>query len=58
MCFAGIGRQQRLRGERWPAVRSYLQAYATSPEIRWLTGLVAAALLTPKKNQAHDDSVQ
>jgi len=26
-------------------VRSFLQAYATSPEMRWLTSLMAAALL-------------
>jgi glycosyltransferase involved in cell wall biosynthesis len=42
--FAGIGYQQRLHGERWPAVRSYLRAYATSPQSRWLTYLIAALL--------------
>jgi glycosyltransferase involved in cell wall biosynthesis len=52
--MAIIGRQRRLRGERWLAVRSYLQAYATSPEGRWLTGLVAAALLEPGERGARD----
>jgi glycosyltransferase involved in cell wall biosynthesis len=46
--LAGIGYQQRLRRERWVAVRSYLDAYATSPESRWLAGLIAAALLEPE----------
>jgi glycosyltransferase involved in cell wall biosynthesis len=43
-----IGYQQRLRRERWRAVRSYLHAYVTSPESRWLLGLIAAALLKPE----------
>jgi glycosyltransferase involved in cell wall biosynthesis len=45
---AAIGRQQRLQGRRWSAMYSYLQAYATSPESRWLTNLIATALLTPE----------
>jgi glycosyltransferase involved in cell wall biosynthesis len=52
--MAIIGRQQRLRGERWPAVRSYLKAYAISPQRRWLTGLIAAALLEPSERQVRD----
>jgi glycosyltransferase involved in cell wall biosynthesis len=46
--LAGIGYQQRLRRERWRAVRSYLHAYATFPERRWLTYLIAAALFAPE----------
>lgn len=46
--LAVIGYQQRLRRERWGAVRSYLHAYATSPEIRWFMGLIAAALFVPE----------
>ena len=40
-----IGFQQRQQQQRWPAVRSFLHAYATSRERRWLTSLIAAALL-------------
>jgi hypothetical protein len=43
-----IGYQQRLRRERWAAVRSYLHAYATSPDSRWFMGLITAALLELK----------
>jgi glycosyltransferase involved in cell wall biosynthesis len=46
--LAGIGYQQRLRRKRWLAVRSYLHAYATSPERRWLASLIAAALIAPE----------
>jgi glycosyltransferase involved in cell wall biosynthesis len=42
-----IGYQQRLRRKRWVAVRSYLHAYATSPESRWLANMIAAALFAP-----------
>jgi glycosyltransferase involved in cell wall biosynthesis len=42
--LAGIGYQQRLRRDRWLAVRSYLRAYFTSPESRWLAYLIAALL--------------
>ena len=45
--LAGIGYQQRLRRERWSAVRSYLHAYATSHESRWLAHVIAAALVAP-----------
>ena len=45
--LAVIGYQQRLQKERWLAVRSYLHAYATSPDSRWLKYLIAAALLAP-----------
>lgn len=40
-----IGFQHRQHRQRWSAVRSFLQAYATSPEKRWLTSLMAAALI-------------
>jgi len=43
--LASIGYQQRLRRDRWLAVRSYLRAYVTSPESRWLAYLFAALLL-------------
>jgi glycosyltransferase involved in cell wall biosynthesis len=46
--LAGIAYQQRLHHERWNAVRSYLQAYTTSPEPRWLAYLIAAALFVPE----------
>jgi glycosyltransferase involved in cell wall biosynthesis len=46
--LAVIGYERRLRGERWLAVRSYLHAYATSPESRWLVSLIAAALIAPE----------
>jgi hypothetical protein len=38
----------RLRRERWVAVRSYLHAYARSPDSRWFMGLITAALLELK----------
>lgn len=43
-----IGYQQRQQRQRWSAMRSFLHAYATSPERRWLTKLMAAALLEAK----------
>ncbi len=46
--LAVIGYQQRLRRERWQAARSYIHAYAISPDTRWLRGLVAAALIAPE----------
>jgi hypothetical protein len=46
--LAVIGFQQRQQRQRWSATRSYLRAYATSPERRWLAASVAAALLTPE----------
>ena len=46
--FASIGYQQRLRRERWLAARSYLRAYVSSPESRWLTYLIAALLFAPE----------
>jgi glycosyltransferase involved in cell wall biosynthesis len=46
--LAVIGYQQRLQRQRWLAVRSCLQAYTTSPELRWLTTVLAAALLAPQ----------
>lgn len=46
--LAVIGYQQRLRRERWLAVRSCFHAYTTSPERRWLASLIAAALLPPE----------
>jgi glycosyltransferase involved in cell wall biosynthesis len=46
--LAGIGYQQRLRRERWGAARSYLHAYVTSPERRWLAYLIAAMLFVPE----------
>jgi len=46
--LAVIGYQQRLRRERWMAVRTYLHAYATSPESRWLTDVIKAAFFSPQ----------
>jgi glycosyltransferase involved in cell wall biosynthesis len=46
--LAVIGYQQRLQRKRWQAVRSCLHAFTTSPELRWLTTVVAAALLAPE----------
>lgn len=46
--LAAIAYQHRLRRQRWMAVRSYLRAYLTSPESRWLTYLIAALLFAPK----------
>jgi len=46
--LASIGYQQRLRRARWLAVRSYLRAYVTSPESRWLAYLLAALLFGSK----------
>lgn len=43
-----IGYQQRLQRKRWSAVSSYLRAFATSPERRWIAGLIAAAFFTAK----------
>jgi glycosyltransferase involved in cell wall biosynthesis len=45
--LAVIGYQQRLQRQRWAAMRSYLHAYARSHEARWLSGLIAAAILAP-----------
>jgi len=42
--LASIGYQQRLRRDRWLAVRSYLRAYVTSPDSRWLAYSIAALL--------------
>jgi len=42
--LASIGYQQRLRRDRWLAVRSYLRAYVTSPDSRWLAYSLAALL--------------
>jgi len=49
-----IGYEQRLQKERWSAVKSYLHAFAISPESRWLAALVAAALLTPSAVSTHE----
>jgi glycosyltransferase involved in cell wall biosynthesis len=46
--LAAIGYHQRKRQERWAAVRSYLHAYVTSPDNRWLMQLIAAVLFTPQ----------
>jgi glycosyltransferase involved in cell wall biosynthesis len=46
--LAVIGFQQRLKRERWAAVGSYVHAFATSPERRWLPHIAAAALFTPE----------
>lgn len=46
--LAVIGFQQRQQQQRWSAARSYLRAYATYPERRWLAASVAAALLAPE----------
>ncbi len=43
--LAGIGYVWRLRRKRWLALRSYLHAYTTSRESRWLASLIAAALI-------------
>jgi glycosyltransferase involved in cell wall biosynthesis len=40
-----IGFQQRQERRRWSAVRSFLRAYTTSPERRWLSSVMAAALI-------------
>jgi glycosyltransferase involved in cell wall biosynthesis len=48
---AVIGYRQRLRRERWAAMRSYLHAYAISPESRWLAGLIAAAFFAPERRR-------
>ncbi len=45
--LAVIGFQQRRQRHRWAAMRSYLKAYATSREPRWLAAMIAAAVLTP-----------
>ena len=42
-----IGYQQRRLGHRLSAIRSFFRAYTTSPERRWITNLIAAALLEP-----------
>jgi len=46
--LGGIGFQRRLQRERWAAMRSYLRAYTTSREGRWLAQLIAAALFAPE----------
>jgi len=46
--LAVIGFQQRQQQQRWSAARSYLRAYATHPETRWLAASIAAALLAPE----------
>jgi cellulose synthase/poly-beta-1,6-N-acetylglucosamine synthase-like glycosyltransferase len=45
--LAGVGYQLRLRHERWQAMRSYLQAYSSSPTRRYLAHVIAAALFAP-----------
>jgi glycosyltransferase involved in cell wall biosynthesis len=47
--LAAIGYHQRKRRQRWAAAGSYLHAYTTSPESRWLMGLVAAALFPTER---------
>ena len=47
--YGVIGYQQRLLGERMAAVRSYLEAYRTSAEARWLANVIAAALIEPDR---------
>jgi len=42
--LGSIAYQQRLRRERWLAMGTYLRAFITSPESRWLTYLFAALL--------------
>jgi glycosyltransferase involved in cell wall biosynthesis len=50
-----IAHQHSLHRQRWLAVRSYLHAYALSPERRRLVSLLKAALLTPDdKSQTHE----
>jgi glycosyltransferase involved in cell wall biosynthesis len=49
--LAAIGYRQRLRRERWAAARSYLHAYAISPQSRWLMGVIAAALFAPERRR-------
>jgi GT2 family glycosyltransferase len=46
--LANIGFQYRQEKQRWSAARSYLRAYATSPEKRWLAASIAAVLLAPE----------
>jgi glycosyltransferase involved in cell wall biosynthesis len=46
--LAGIGYVWRLHRKRWLALRSYLHAYTTSRESRWLASLIAAALIAPE----------
>jgi len=47
--LASIGYQQRLHRDRWLAVRTYLRAYITSPESRWLAYLFSTLLFRSKK---------
>jgi glycosyltransferase involved in cell wall biosynthesis len=42
-----IGYQQRRRGRRLLAIRYFLHAYSISPERRWITNIIAVALLEP-----------
>jgi glycosyltransferase involved in cell wall biosynthesis len=44
-----IAYQHRRLGHRMTAIRSYWQAYAASPENRWITSLIAAAFLDPEE---------
>jgi glycosyltransferase involved in cell wall biosynthesis len=52
--LGGIGYQQRLLGTRWRAAQTYLNAYAMSPESRWMRDIAKALLFAPRPDSARD----